>query len=895
MLLTFSQFLLKSQSNSLIGVMPGGGPRGCGVIYQTDSVARFKKILHAFEKIEGRRPVGELALSADGSFYGVTQSGGKFGKGTLFQYFPATAVCKTVYHFGENSQAAAFPMAGVLIASNGRLYGSTQLGGINGKGTLYCYNPIQDSFAILHSFVNINESGHTPQAVPVETKSGRLLLVTFSGGKYGNGAIYQMDTTTLIISKAADFNNSLNGRNPLGYLVETDSNVFFGLTQSGGSTDEGVLFRFDLNNLTLSNLKDFTNFASGEYPSGGLMLASNGKLYGTTSGFPSSNDVLFEFNPADSQFKKLVSFSSAKGEYPNSVLVEGNGGVLYGTTSYGANSNNEGSLYAYTIGSDSITKLWTFNGSKYGYRPRSGVRFGKDGKLYGLVNEGSGAAYDGTLYVYDTGNSEFERPVFFNSSMKGKQPVGQFAQAANGMLYGTTQAGGANNLGVIYSVHPQTFEVNVEADFNDSSGHQMEQGFIEASNGKLYGVCSNSSNLRGSIVEFDPQTKILRKMADFDEVLTGDGQSAGLSHGGNSLLYGVRSSGGLYGHGTLFSYQPGSNQIVKLHDFNQNSSGRTPQGRPVQVNGKLYGLTHTGGANDEGVLYEYQISGGQFNVKLSFSRNISGKRPVGSLLLAHNGRLYGSTTEGGDRAVGSLFEYQISNNTLVVKASYYRGLTEERASGEMLQSSNGYLYGLTYLGGDNDAGVMLEYRIGTNVFTRTYHLIDEVHGNYGESAPFELNICRFTKTDLVNGEISARAIQVNYQWLNCDKNFEIIPGAIAQTFKPQTDGRYAVEISSRFCKDTSVCTEVLPSDINSISDANISIYPNPAQKQVWVRIAEPGMPAEVQVYNSLGMLVHNETLTGSDNLLSKQFDAGLYKVVIRHANSTLVYVLAVLE
>ncbi len=77
--------------------------------------------------------------------------------------------------------------------------------------------------------------------------------------------------------------------------------------------------------------------------------------------------------------------------------------------------------------------------------------------------------------------------------------------------------------------------------------------------------------------------------------------------------------------------------------------------------GKFYGLTFSGGAKDDGVIFEWNPDTNTYTKKIDFDGYL-GSKPHGSLTLK-DGKFYGMTWEGGDYAYGVIFEWDPETNT----------------------------------------------------------------------------------------------------------------------------------------------------------------------------------------------------------------------------------------
>lgn len=138
----------------------------------------------------------------------------------------------------------------------------------------------------------------------------------------------------------------------------------------------------------------------------------------------------------------------------------------------------------------------------------------------------------------------------------------------------------------------------------------------------------------------------------------------------NGKLYGLTSAGGTGAVGTLFEYDAITNAFIKRVDFTGNAGvnpGGAPYGSLVQYsgNGKLYGLTKQGGANAQGVIFEFDPTTNTYTKKIDMLA-ANGYSAFGSLVEA-SGKLYGMTSLGGANSLGVIFEYDPATNTYTKK------------------------------------------------------------------------------------------------------------------------------------------------------------------------------------------------------------------------------------
>ncbi|MGC9946191.1 MAG: choice-of-anchor tandem repeat GloVer-containing protein [Bryobacteraceae bacterium] len=236
--------LLEASNGNFYGFTDQGGPAsactvGCGTIFKVTPAGKFSTVLN-FDGADGDLAAGVLVQGADGDYYGTTFGGGAEGIGTIFKITPAGTLT-TLYSFCRCASGYG-PDAGLVETANGDFYGTTSMGGTYGFGTIFKFTA-SGALTGLYSFDALDG----PAALVVAT-DGNLYGTTIHGGTssecVGNcGFIYRMtpagEFTTL-------FNfDSTNGPSYAGLLQATDGN-FYGTSYDGGTTGDGVIFRFSV-------------------------------------------------------------------------------------------------------------------------------------------------------------------------------------------------------------------------------------------------------------------------------------------------------------------------------------------------------------------------------------------------------------------------------------------------------------------------------------------------------------------------------------------------------------------------------------------------------------------------------------------------------------------------
>jgi uncharacterized repeat protein (TIGR03803 family) len=179
---------------------------------------------------------------------------------------PATAI----YTFPSDGPGAAYPEGTLMLDQAGNLYGTTIGGGAKEYGTVYKLTPVTTgkkagtwTEKILYSFKG-GKDGATPWAGVVFDLAGNIYGTTTAGGKYGEGTVFELVApvgTGSYKEKILWSFNGTDGAGPTGSLI-LDSGILYGITYSGGSHGEGVVFE-----VNPSGVATTTTFTSAPNPS----------------------------------------------------------------------------------------------------------------------------------------------------------------------------------------------------------------------------------------------------------------------------------------------------------------------------------------------------------------------------------------------------------------------------------------------------------------------------------------------------------------------------------------------------------------------------------------------------------------------------------------------------
>ena len=621
-------------------------------------------------------------------------------------------------HFCKNFIKAVFLGLFIILSqqqisyAQPTLFGMTSEGGMQ-FGSIFGIPTGGTSLTKQYNFEGI--PGKYPQHTKLtQSSNGKLYGMTYQGGANNQGVLFEYDANSNIYSKKFEFSDT-DGTYPYGSLIEASNGKLYGLTTGGGLNRSGVLFEYDANSNIYTKKFEFSN-ATGRNPFGSLIEASNGKMYGMTQyGGANGLGVLFEYDAVNNVYTKKFDFSTPNGVYPEGSLIETANGKLYGMTP-GGGANNQGVLFEYDVSINVYTKKVDYSFLN-GINPYSSMIKASNGKLYGLTLLG-GANNQGVLFEYDANSNVYSKRFDF-SSTNGSNPRGSLMEAVNGKLYGMTQNGGVNASGVLFEYNMTNNSYSKKFDFSPSNASSPFGSLIEASNSKLYGMTNQGGvNGLGVLFEYNTSNNVYIKKHDFSSA-NGSNPRGSLIEASNGKLYGMTVVGGASNQGVLFEYDANINSYTKKFDFSA-PNGIYPEGSLIEAsNGKLYGMTSGGGTNGLGVLFEYDVNSTVYTKKYDFS-TANGSNPRGSLIEVTNGKLYGMTYGGGASNQGVLFEYDVNSNVYTKKYDF-SGNDGNNPTGSLVKANNGKLYGMTSGGGTTGfSGVLFEYDATSNVFSKKF-------------------------------------------------------------------------------------------------------------------------------------------------------------------------------
>jgi hypothetical protein len=399
-------------------------------------VVAKKVVLYQFSGSDGAAAVGPLLVDAAGNLFGVTQLGGAYGWGTVYELAPPSVPggnrTETILYTFTGGGDGAAPNAGLIQDGAGNIYGTTYDGGLctyvcgvvfelSSAGTSWTYT-------VLYRFTGADGSdGGGPTGGLVRDDQGNLYGTTYQGG----GIV------------------CTNFPGPCGTVFELSPPI-----TKGGVWTETVLH-------------SFTGIPDGEFPAGGLTFDAQGNLYGTTTeggtdqhctdgeGGVLGCGTVFQLKPSGQTWTESViySFISTENNDPSGNLAIDQQGVLYGTATYSVyrvRRNPQSGVW-------SKQTVYTFPEGIAGTIPSSPLVLDSKGRIFG-VTASSGLNGYSTAFVLSppaSGGTWNETTLAtFGTGFNSVQPYGGLAWGKFGRLYGATTDHSLSPSGYVFALTP---------------------------------------------------------------------------------------------------------------------------------------------------------------------------------------------------------------------------------------------------------------------------------------------------------------------------------------------------------------------------------------------------------------------------------------------------------
>jgi uncharacterized repeat protein (TIGR03803 family) len=332
--------LVQGTDGNFYGTTSYGGTNNLGTVFKITPEGRLTT-LHSFDMTDGATPYAGLVQAHNGNFYGTTAYGGSNNDGVVFK-ITAEGTLTTLYSFCSipNCNDGARPQGTLVEATNGDFYGTTASSGGNQRGTIYKITQA-GKFTTVYNFCSLPNcaDGGFPAGGLVQATDGDFYGTTGNGGSSDAGTVFRM-TPGGRLTTLHNFDGT-HGSEPYSTLVQATDGNFYGTTLTGGGINYGTAFKITPGgNFTMLHSFCFRlGCPDGYFPFAGLVQANDGNFYGTTYGGGRSTTcsecgTLFKITP-EGKLTTVHSFDQTDGVHPSGGLLQATDGILYGTTPFG--------------------------------------------------------------------------------------------------------------------------------------------------------------------------------------------------------------------------------------------------------------------------------------------------------------------------------------------------------------------------------------------------------------------------------------------------------------------------------------------------------------------------------------------------------------------------------
>jgi uncharacterized repeat protein (TIGR03803 family) len=434
----------------------------------------------------------------------------------------------------------------------------------------------------------------------------------------------------------------------------------------------------------------------------------------------------------------LASFDFNIGIFPYSGVAPDAAGDLFGTTYLGG-ADNMGTVYEIAAGSSTVTALANFDGGNGAY-PYASLATDQSGDLFGTTLAG-GADNLGTVFEISAGSDQITALASFAGS-NGADPEASVTFDASGDLFGTTDMGGASDDGTVFEIAAGSDQIATLASFAGADGANPQGPVVLDSHGDLFGTTNaGGANGEGTVFEIAAGSSAITTIASFGGG-SGANPFASVTLDALGDIFGTTIQGGAFQDGTIFEIVAGSNRITTLASFD-GVDGSYPLG-PVTLDaaGDLFGAATAGGAAGTGTIYEL-AAGSSAIATLASLAGDSGAYAQTALTPDMAGDLFGTAKGGGANNLGAVFE--LTNSGFVPPATPAAPIVAQ-------ENANGYSPAglLTIAGTAADGGLVTLYDNGVVIGTTAADLLTGAY-SFALSQPFADGSHSFTVTATVSG------------------------------------------------------------------------------------------------------------------------------------------------
>lgn len=575
-----------------------------------------------------------------------------------------------------------------LIKSDAQtmLVGLASGGGPAGGGSVFSITTTGSNFSVIKGF---EDWGNTPNGSLLKDSDGNFYGMTRTGGIYNAGSIFKMapDGTITILKQ---LNLNVDGGYPDGELIKGADGFFYGLTSA--SSNYGTIFKISSSGV-YTVIRNLSYATDGANPHGHLTLAKDGNFYGITHGGGTNGvGTIFKLTP-DGSFSVIHMMNkTTEGGDSYGSLTEGKDGNLYGVT-YDGGTYNYGTIFKVTTGG-TLTVLKHLNQPTDGAYAQCDLIQATDNNFYGTTYSGGSIGYGTIFKITSAGSFSVIKNLSYSSD--GALTYSGLTQNTDGNLYGITRGGGSKGAGTIYKLTLAGVFTTLHSFDPAVDGGNSSSALIKGADNNLYALCSAGGAYNFGTAFKVSTSGVVTVLNNFNGASFGNAPYSTFIKGKDSAYYATTSAGGAYGYGSIVKICGGVTSV--LHSFNKSTEGGYPKGKLLLANdGNFYGMTSDGGSKNAGTIFKLTPSG-NFSVLYTFNSATDGGNPLGGLMQAKDGLLYGVTISGGSNTSGTIFKISLSGTFTLIR-SFVNATDGNSCKGDLLQASDDNFYGMTSTNG----------------------------------------------------------------------------------------------------------------------------------------------------------------------------------------------------